>query len=78
MGCREGTCTLTPALHIRRNHNLGTHVEFIDLVKVFDKEDHELLLKFLKKYRAPSKLCGCVKRVYAILMIVFKLGKNRD
>ena len=47
-GCREGIFTLKTALHIRRNHNLGTHVAFIDLVKAFDTANHELLIQVLK------------------------------
>ena len=74
-GCREGIFTLKTALHIRRNHNLGTHVAFIDLVKAFDIADHELLIRVLKKYGAPPKLCDCIKRLYERLMIAFKLGK---
>ena len=74
-GCREGIFTLKTALHIRRNHNLGTHVAFIDLVKAFDTADHNLLIRVLKKYGAPPELCDCVKRLYERLMIVLKSGK---
>ena len=74
-GHREGFSTLKTTVYIRRNHNLGIHVSFIDLAKDFHTVDHELLIKVLEKYGAPPKLCDCVKRLYERLMIVPKLGK---
>ena len=40
-GCREAIFTLKSVLFARRNHNLGSYVAFIDLVKVFDTADHK-------------------------------------
>ena len=62
LGCREGIFTLKTLLHTRRNHNLSTHVAFIDLVKAYDTANHELLIKVLGKYGVPPKLCSIIKR----------------
>ena len=55
VGCREGIITLKTEIHTRRNHGLGTHVAFIDLVKAYDTANHKLLIKMLKKFGAPPK-----------------------
>ena len=48
IGCREGVYTIKTMLDIRRNHNLGTHICFVDLVKAYDTANHELLLAILE------------------------------
>ncbi|KAL7547269.1 hypothetical protein ACHAWF_010590 [Thalassiosira exigua] len=77
VGCREGVFTLKTLLHLRRNHGLSTHVAFIDLVKAYDTADHKLLIKVLKKFGAPPKLCSIVERLYTDLKVVFKMGALR-
>ena len=78
VGCREGIFTLKTAIHTRRNHGLGTHVAFIDLVKAYDTANHKLLIKMLKKFGAPPKLCAIIERLYKDLKVVFKIGKKRS
>ena len=75
LGCREGIFTLKTLLHTRRNHNLSTHVAFIDLVKAYDTANHKLLIKVLEKYGVPPKLCSIIKRLYTDLKVIFKIGK---
>ena len=62
LGCREGIVTLKTLLHTRRNHNLSTHVAFIDLVKAYDTANHIVLIKVLEKYDVPQRLCSVIKR----------------
>ncbi len=64
-------------LHTRRNHNLGTYVAFIDLVKAYDTANHELLVQILKKFGAPTKLCLVIERLYKDLKAVLKIGKRK-
>ena len=64
-GCRDRIFTLKTLLHTRRNHNLGTHVACIDLVKAYDTANHELLIQILKKFGAPTKLYLVIERLYA-------------
>ena len=77
VGCREGVFTLKTLIHTRRNHNLGTHVAFIDLVKLYNTTNHELLIKVLEKYGAPPKLCNIIERLYTDLRVVLKMGKEK-
>ena len=48
LGCADGLFTLQTLLNMRKNHNLQTHVCFVDLVKAYDTVDHKLLVKFLR------------------------------
>ena len=60
---------------MRRNHNLSTHVAFVDLVKAFDTANYDLLIDIIKKYGAPPALRSVVKRLYTDLKVVLKIGK---
>jgi hypothetical protein len=44
IGCRDGLFTLTALLNARQKHNLPSFVGFVDLVKVYDTANHELLV----------------------------------
>ena len=37
---------------------------FADLVKAFDTSNHVLIIKILRKYRCPKKLCSAIRRMY--------------
>ena len=50
---------------------------FIDLVKAYDTANHELLIKMLKKFGAPPKLCAVIEHLYKDLKVVFKIRKNK-
>jgi hypothetical protein len=67
LGCADGLFTLKTLLNMRKNHNLQTHVCFVDLVKAYDTANHKLLVKVLKKYGAPPKFCSAVERMYTDL-----------
>ena len=76
LGCADGLFTLKTLLNMRKNHNLQTHVCFVDLVKAYDTADHKLLVKVLEKYGAPPKFCSAVERMYTDLKVVLKIGKE--
>ncbi|KAL7527574.1 hypothetical protein ACHAXR_002020, partial [Thalassiosira sp. AJA248-18] len=76
LGCRDGLFTLKTMLNMRKNHNLPTHVAFVDLVKAYDTANHDLLLKILAKYGAPPKFISAVERMYQDLVVVLKIGKS--
>ncbi len=48
LGCRDGLFVLKTLLTMRKNHNLSSHVAFVDLIKAYDTENHDLLLDILK------------------------------
>ena len=56
VGCPDKRFVIKTALHTRHKHNLRTYVAFVDLVKVFDRVSHSMLLKILECYGAPPKL----------------------
>ncbi|KAL7525760.1 hypothetical protein ACHAXR_003162, partial [Thalassiosira sp. AJA248-18] len=76
LGCRDGLFTLKTMLNMRKNHNLPTHVAFVDLVKAYDTANHDLLLKILAKYGAPPKFISAIERMYQDLVVVLKIGKS--
>ena len=76
VGCRDGLFTLKTLLNMRKNHNLGSYVGFVDLVKAYDTANHDLLLKILAKYGAPPKFISAVERMYKDLIVVLKIGKS--
>ena len=49
-------------LNMRKNHNLASHVAFVDLVKAYDTANHVLLLSILEKYGAPPKFVSAMKQ----------------
>ena len=61
------------ALHARHKHNLTKYVAFVDLIKSFDTVSYSMMLKYLERYGAPSKLCHSIARMYANLEIVIKI-----
>jgi hypothetical protein len=61
-GCTDALFAIKNALQIRKQHNTETWAIFVDLVKVFDTADHELLFKILKKYGAPEKLVAVIRK----------------
>ena len=77
LGCSDGLFTIKTLLNMRKNHNLASHVAFVDLVKAYDTANHELLLKILVKYGAPPKFVKAVETVYQDLTVVLKIEKEK-
>ncbi len=55
-GCQDGLFTLKALLNVQHNHNFGSYVGFMDLVKAYDMANHELLFGLLEKYGPPPHL----------------------
>ena len=64
LGCQDGLFTLKTLLNAHKNHNLSLFVAFVDLVKAYDTNNRELLLKILEKYGAPPKFVAAIKTIY--------------
>ena len=75
VGCQDGSFTLKTILHLRHNHNLPTWVMFADLVKAFNTSNHILMIKILKKYGCPPKLCSVIRRMYENNKVRLIIGK---
>jgi hypothetical protein len=76
IGCRDGLFTLKALLNARQNHNLPSFVGFVDLVKVHDTANHELLVQLLEKYGAPPKFVAAVQTMYTNNVVVLKIEKE--
>ena len=48
---------------------------FADIVKAFDTSNHKLMVKILKKYGCPPKLCSAIRRMYTDNNVRLILGK---
>jgi hypothetical protein len=57
VGCQDGLFTLKALLNAQRNHNLGSYVGFVDLVKAYYTANHEHLFCLLEKCAPPHICC---------------------
>jgi len=76
VGCQDANFTLKTLLHLRRQHNLESFTTFVDLVKAYDTSVHKILLEVLERYGAPPALCSIVGRLYSLLSVTIKAGKE--
>ncbi len=50
---------------------------FVDLLKAYDTNNHDLLLKVCKKYGAPPKFVAAIKTMYTnITVVILKIDKE--
>jgi hypothetical protein len=77
LGCRDGLFVLKTLLTMqKRNHNLSSHVAFVDLVKAYDTANHDLLLDILERYGAPPWFVSAIECTYQDLVIVLKIKQE--
>ncbi len=55
-GCRDGLFVLKTLLTMWKNHNLSSHVPFVDLVKAYNTATHDLLLIYSNAMVLPPGL----------------------
>jgi hypothetical protein len=76
LGCRDGLFVLKTLLTMQKNHNLSSHVVFVDLVKVYDTANLDLLLDILEPYGAPPRFVSAIKCTYQDLVVVLKIKRE--
>jgi hypothetical protein len=76
VGTADAQYVLRSALQLRREHDLDSHVLFVDLIKAFDTANHELLFALLEKFGAPRTLVEPIKKLHRDFKLKFKLGKK--
>ncbi len=76
VGCRDGLFTLKSLLNARRNHDLGSYVGFVDLVKAYDMVNHELFFRLLEKYGLPPTFVAAIRKIYTSNVVVLKIKKE--
>ncbi len=73
LGCQNGLFTLKTLINAHKNHYLPSFVTFVDLVKVYDTVNHDLLLCILEKCGAPPKFVASIHTMYTDLIVVVKI-----
>jgi hypothetical protein len=74
VGTADAQYVLRSALQLRREHDLDSHVLFVDLIKAFNMANHELLFALLEKFGAPATLVGPIRKLHRDFKLKFKLG----
>ncbi len=76
LGCRDGLFTLKVLLNARLNHDFASCMGFVDLVKAYDRANHNLLFCILKRYGAPPKFVSAIQMIYTNNVCVLKIEKE--
>jgi hypothetical protein len=76
VGTADAQYVLRSALQLRREHDLDSHVLFVDLIKAFDTANHEMLFVLLRKFGAPTTLVEPIRKLHCDFKLKFKLGKK--
>jgi hypothetical protein len=76
VGTADAQYILRSALQLRREHDLDSHVLFVDLIKAFDTANHEMLFALLKKFGAPTSLVEPIRKLHRDFKLKFKVGSK--
>ena len=76
LGCRDGLFILKTLLTMRKNHDLPSHVTFVDLVKAYNTANHALMFGILERYGAPPRFVSAIEHIYQDLVVVLKIEKE--
>jgi hypothetical protein len=76
VGTADAQYVLRSALQLRREHDLDSHVLFVDLIKAFDMANHELLFALLEKFGAPHTLVEPIRKLHRDFKLKFKIGRK--
>jgi hypothetical protein len=73
-GTADVQYVLRSAFQLWREHDLNSHVLFVDLIKAIDTANHEMLFTLLKKFGAPTTLVEPIRKIHCDFKLKFKLG----
>jgi hypothetical protein len=75
-GCADATFTLKTALQTLHEHNQESWVLFVDLVKVYDTVNREMLWKILRILGVPDNLIEVLQKLYTDVTINLRRNWN--
>ena len=76
VGCCDGLFTLKSLLNAQCNHDLGSYVGFVDLIKAYDMANHDLHFRLLEKYAPPPTCVAAIRKIYTSNLVVLKIKKE--
>eukprot|EP00957_Ditylum_brightwellii_P148633 11316218-Ditylum_brightwellii.AAC.1 len=77
-GCANALLALKSAIQTRREHNLATHILFVDLVKAFDTVNHLFLMQILRKFGIPETTVDVICCMYRDFCLIVSVGKASE
>lgn len=77
LGCLENRNILRSLIEDGKRHSAGVAVALLDHAKAFDKVPYDLLVKGLKRFRAPPRFLGAVISLYAGAQTYFKVQGSK-
>jgi hypothetical protein len=76
IGCQDRLFTLKALINVQCNHDLGSYVGFVGLVKAYDVANHELLFGLLEKYAPPPHLSLRLERYIHLMLWCSRLRRK--
>jgi hypothetical protein len=74
-GIIDALFAIRTALQLRREHQFLTYAVFVDLIKAFDKTNHDLLFALLLPFGAPEGPVDIIRRLHKDFKLKFTLEK---
>ena len=76
--CVDVLIPLKTALKLRKEHGPESFVICVDLVKVFDIVNHELIFLVLEKYGYSLRITITISKIYKQFPLCFKEGSGKE